>query len=310
MSPELRYTFRSAKPEDDESVLAFMRQFDMLETGEIDSDMEDLHFDWSQINLSQDTCLAQDSTGLLRAYAAILPWGNVDLRYLVYDDLQLNDDSLWKQMAEFCQTRALELRTLTKRNAKRSVMHCSHANERHRNLLEKFGFNLSRYVFQLQISLKDDQIIPVLPEGYRLTGFELEKDEHALYKLIQHVFSEPGHDPQSFSDWKAFMMRGDLFNPDLWQLVWFEGEIAGACLPVPYPELGWIRQLGVSEKHRRKGLGRILLMAGFRSLRKAGYEKAGLAVHSKNPNAHALYLSAGMTLRNQIDEYEKNFLSD
>lgn len=67
------YTFRPAQSEDDERVLAFLRNFDQLETGQIDSDMEDLHFDWSEIDLARDTCIAFSPNGSMQAYSAIVP---------------------------------------------------------------------------------------------------------------------------------------------------------------------------------------------------------------------------------------------
>ncbi len=269
--------------------------------------MEDLHFEWEEIDLQKDTLLSCDKEGALCGYAAVLPWGAVDARYLIYDDLELADDNLWSVLAEFCQGRAAAQIAAQIRKASRAVTHISHSNERHRRLIEEFGFSLSRYIFQMQIPLDTLEGVPQLPTGYKLATFRIGKDERAVYTVIHEAFTEPGREPQSFEDWKAFMMRADLFNAELWQLAWHGEDLAGVCLGVPYPELGWIRQLGVSNQHRRIGLGRTLLLAGFHALKQNGYQKAGLTVHSKNPNAQALYTSVGMTLRNQLDEYEKFF---
>lgn len=302
------FTFRAARPEDDEAVLEFQRRCDIIETGEADSDMKDLHFEWGEIDLQKDTLLAHDKAGALRGYAAVLPWGAVDTRYLIYDDLEIADDNLWRALSEFCQVRAEEQIAAQVRKATRAVTHVSHGNERHRRLIENAGFSLSRYIFQLQIPLDTLEEIPQLPTGYTLATFRVGKDECAVHAVIQEAFAKPGREPQSFEDWKAFMMRADLFDAELWQLAWYGENLAGVCLGVPYPEQGWIRQLGVSNQHRRKGLGRTLLLAGFHALKRNGYQKAGLTVNSKNPNAQALYTSVGMTLRNQLDEYEKFFV--
>lgn len=209
------------------------------------------------------------------------------MRYQIYDELTQTDDELLGYMANFCQGRTLEMIAENAKHTTRAVTHFSHCNTRYRNLLENFGFKLSRYVFQMKISLEEAPNIPALPQGYRFGKFRLAQDEHTVHELVQQAFAEPSRERQSFEDWKAFMMRPDLFNLDLWRLIWFGEDLVGVCLPVPYPELGWIRQLGVAEKHRRKGLGRTLLLAGFEALRNAGYGQAGLAVNSKNSNAHA-----------------------
>jgi len=72
-----------------------------------------------------------------------------------------------------------------------------------------------------------------------------------------------------------------------------------------YPGQGWVRQLGVAESWRRKGLGTALLLHAFGEFRKRGISEVGLTVDSHNPRAYAFYQRVGMKRIRQYDEYEK-----
>ena len=65
----------------------------------------------------------------------------------------------------------------------------------------------------------------------------------------------------SSADWRT--TRGD-YVPELWQLAVHEDEIAGAALGFGGHGLGWILDLAVGPRWRRRGLGLALLRAAFR----------------------------------------------
>ena len=82
-------------------------------------------------------------------------------------------------------------------------------------------------------------------------------------------------------------------------------EIAGACLSFAYPTGGWVRQLGVAEAWRRRGIGMALLRHTFVEFRKRGFDNVGLSVESERPDAHLFYQQVGMRQERQFDEYVK-----
>ena len=84
------------------------------------------------------------------------------------------------------------------------------------------------------------------------------------------------------------MMRPDTFAADLWFLGIAGEQVVGACLCLEYPGQGWVRQLGVAETSRRKGLGTALLLHAFGEFR-----------------AFTFYQRVGMKRIRQYDEYEK-----
>jgi mycothiol synthase len=102
-----------------------------------------------------------------------------------------------------------------------------------------------------------------------------------------------------------FMVHTDAYNPDLWFLALSGDEIAGVCLGLTFPGLGWVRQLAVAEAWRRKGLGTALLHHAFALFKERGYQRAGLAVEVKNEDARAFYEHVGLRPVRQHDEYAK-----
>jgi ribosomal protein S18 acetylase RimI-like enzyme len=111
--------------------------------------------------------------------------------------------------------------------------------------------------------------------------------------------------PQGLKSWQEAMMRPDIFEPDLWFLAVAEGEIVGACLSFEYPEEGWVRQLAVSERWQRQGLGSALLRHAFGVFYLRGQNRVGLTVASDNAGAHAFYQNVGMECVRQYDEYNR-----
>lgn len=102
-------------------------------------------------------------------------------------------------------------------------------------------------------------------------------------------------------------MNPDLFEPELWFLAFKGGNIVGVCLCVEYSDLGWIRQLGVQEDLRHRGVGAVRLNIVFNEFKRRGFNKAGLSVVSDRPSAYTFYKMAGMSPVRQYDKYNKPF---
>jgi ribosomal protein S18 acetylase RimI-like enzyme len=80
-----------------------------------------------------------------------------------------------------------------------------------------------------------------------------------------------------------------------------DGRLAGFCLCFVYGEDnaalgrrdGWVEQMGTHPDLRRRGLGRALLRAGLRALRRRGVDAVYLETGQENEPARALYASEG-----------------
>lgn len=69
--------------------------------------------------------------------------------------------------------------------------------------------------------------------------------------------------------------------------------------------LGLFEPVGVHEDHRRKGLGKALMLAAMRAMIDAGMTRATVTNEGTNEGARALYRSAGFEPWHLLDGYEK-----
>ena len=303
-------SLRRPKPEDAEDTLALMVHNDVAEYGEPDSDMEDLLNEWSQIDLQQDAWLAFKEDGQLAGYAAVLPWGT-DVRYLFYSDPGWPGEELNEALMKLCLERgpafAQERGEMEGAKARTFL---AHVNQQQRQIVAAAGFEPGRYYFQMQIELGDPPPEATWPAGIRLTTAGEVLGDEAIYELIEAAFYQPERTPSTLEQWREHMKRADIYDPELWFLAMHGADLVGACLSFPYPAGGWVRQLGVAEAWRRKGLGTALLRHSFAVYRQRGFDNVGLSVESKRPDAHRFYQDVGMRQVRQYDEYVKELMPE
>jgi mycothiol synthase len=295
---------RPAERTDAQRVLDLLVHRDMRDFGEADSDMEDLTHEWGQIDLKRDAWLAMIPSGELVGYACVLPWAS-GLRYDVAVDPSWDDD-LGGVLLERCEQRAIAL-SEDRVDAGGTVVHCytAEGDGRQRARLERTGFGAVMLHRQMQIEVQDVPVVPRLPSGILCRMFVPGSDDRAVHALIQEAFDRPGRRPHPFEDWREFMMRPDIFEPELWFLAEAGSDLVGACLCFEYPELGWVRQLGVAQARRHMGLGSALLHQAFLVFQGRGQRRVGLTVASQNAGAFVFYQSIGMYPIRQYVEYQK-----
>jgi mycothiol synthase len=286
---------------DAQAVLALMARCETADSGASDSDLDDLLFDWDQMDLNQDAWLVLSTAGEPVGYAAVIHWGQESLRLDFCVDPAWRGTGLEPALINRGDARAAELAVpnWTLRT------YISASNIHDRAALEDVGFRPNRYHMQMRIDVQLPPAAPTWPAGVSVRTALPGKDDRTVYHLIQEAFDRPGRTPQPFEDWQRFMLRADLFRPDLWFLAMAGDELVGACLAYPYAEQGWVRQLGVSPAWRRQGLGRALLLHAFSEFHRRGFGQVGLAVAADNPQAVAFYQQIGMICLRRYDEYSR-----
>jgi mycothiol synthase len=294
-------TMKQPTMADAEDVLALMTRSDIAEYGEPDSDLEDLTFDWGRIDLAADAWLAFGDDGKLVGYAAVLPWGD-DLRLDFYGQPDWPDDTLGRHLLTRCLARAREI-AAGRPDGLTARTFVAHSNQPHLDIARQAGFEPGRYIFQMAIDLDHQPLAPEWPPGVSVRTIVPGRDDRPLHQLIQEAFHQPGRTPQPLDSWRDFMMRPDIFDPDLWFLALEGSDIVGACLAFAYPTVGWVRQLAVAETWRRRGLGKALLRTAFNAFYARGFKDVGLTVESKRPDAQVFYKTVGMRQVRQYDEY-------
>jgi len=291
--------------EDAQQVLDLQIRRDVSEFGEPDSDLDDLQHDWRQMDLARDAWLLFTPEGDLVGYGGVMEWVS-GLRYELVSDPAWEGEDLIQVLLARCEARGLELaRGRGETTGTTVAAYTGDGNARDRRALEQTGFDIALYHVQMQIEIGAMLPEPSWPEGVSCRTILSGQDDRAIHSLIQTAFEKPGRTGQNFEDWKAFMMRPETFQSDLWFLAFAGPELVGACLCFEYPEQGWVRQLGVSEPWRRKGLGSALLLHAFGVFERRGFHKVGLTVASTNRDAYSFYQVVGMEPLRQYVEYRK-----
>lgn len=300
-------TFRQPALQDLQKTFDLMTRCDIHEWGEPDSEQDDLVNDWKNINLEKDAWLALTPEGNLIGYAALIPWG-ADHKCDLYVDPTAREGGIIRALLSRCQERSVQqMEEQKKETGVRARCYVTQANQQACRLLEEMGFQNTKYVYNMQAQFDTAPTPARLPEGISIRNPIPGQDEREIYELIQSAFERPGRTRQTFEDWRNFMLRKDIFKPELWFLAMRGEELVGVCLCYEYSESsqGWVRQLGVLESVRRTGLGGALLRHAFLEFFKRGFKKTGLAVESENQRAIQFYKNAGMEQTRCYVEYSK-----
>jgi mycothiol synthase len=170
-------------------------------------------------------------------------------------------------------------------------------------LYARFGLKPVRYFFRMMYDTPEMPARPSYPPRYRVRNFIRGQDEETMWRVTNTAFQDHwGYTEERLEEWLHWY-EGEYFDPALAFLALDPaGKPAGTCLCTIYPERnqqlgreqGVVDVLGVLRGHRRKGLGRALLLEGMRALRRRGCTHLVLGVDSENPTgALRLYQSAG-----------------
>jgi ribosomal protein S18 acetylase RimI-like enzyme len=139
--------------------------------------------------------------------------------------------------------------------------------------------------------LRDAIAEPAWPEGLSLTAFSQSRaaEAHALLKL---AYADGGGAVPPFDEWWPRLSADSEYDPQLCFLVCDSGGRAAGfaqCWTTPF-----IKDFVVHPRHRRRGVGRALLLHIFRAFQERGAGAVDLKVHTGNPSAVPLYESLGM----------------
>jgi len=300
-----KYFLRRPVQADAQAVLDLMRRTDMRDIGFPDSDLQDLLYDWERCNPAQDAWLAVNARGLIQGYGACLPWDKGH-HLTIHDDVGTEQTDLFLGLLILCEKRAASLLQDARQPHKNSIgAHASIHSGYQLRILEEAGYSRNGFIFNMHMDLVSELPQPALPDGVETRTAKPGQDGRALHALVEEAFDWRERQPQSFEEWQALMVRSDAAVEQLWFLAEQDGHLIGACLGVPYEDIGWVRQLAVRKPERGRGIGRALLLQAFSAFHQRGYRKAGLAVESENPDACRFYEKLGMNKAVQLVEYIK-----
>jgi mycothiol synthase len=168
-------------------------------------------------------------------------------------------------------------------------------------LLEKHGYSIVRYDYEMERPTLDDIPDLRLPDGIELRP---AREEHLrrIWEVEVEVFRDHWgsvDDSEASFERKRTDPRRDM---SLWVVAWQGDEIVGQVLNRIDREAnaelglrrGWVSSVGVRRAWRRQGIARALVAQSLRVLRDAGMASAGLGVDAENANgAVGVYESVG-----------------
>ena len=94
----------------------------------------------------------------------------------------------------------------------------------------------------------------------------------------------------------AFLRR----NPRLSFVAKQGGRIIGAVLCGHDGRRGYLHHLAVSKRHRRRGIGRLLVNACLAKLRQAGIQKCNIFIFANNADGMKFWAHTGWSLRTEL----------
>jgi mycothiol synthase len=189
-----------------------------------------------------------------------------------------------------------------------------------RALYTGFGMERVRFFVNLARPLNGNVPPVEVPEGVRLRIFDPEQDAETVWRVDNTAFRDHwGHTEGKLEEFLHWIKRPHM-RPGLWLLAEVEasGEVVGIALNIIDPD--WIAQTGRQEgevdtlavlrEHRKKGLGRALLVQSLHVLHNEGMEAVQLYADADNlTGAMRLYESVGFRVRKTNMAFRKTMRS-
>ena len=129
-------------------------------------------------------------------------------------------------------------------------------------------------------------------------------DEAGLLRLWERCeLTRPWNDP------RRDIRRKLAVRPDLFLVGAIGGEVVASVMIGYDGHRGWINYLAVDPEHRRRGLGRALMVEAELRLLREGCAKLNLQVRANNPEAVAFYQRLGYEIE-EIVSMGKRLIRD
>ncbi len=171
--------------------------------------------------------------------------------------------------------------------------------------LTKHGFRPRNTFVEMQILPEVPLADPVYPPGYTVRTYAEVNDLPTLLTAYNRGFIGHFEHHDETAEELAHWLTLPHIRPEGFFLAFGPaGDPAGICAAIANPDrsaargrpTGYIDSLGVVPEHRRKGLGRALLLEGMRWLRANGQEVIELNAVGDNEMALPLYEGVGFAV--------------
>lgn len=303
-----------------DEVVAIMQAASRKLLGVDDLTLEDMISEWTApgIDLNATSRALVDRNGKVLGYVDV--WDNKTPYVTKYPWVQLhpdhwNDHQLALAMLSWAEQTCIDRISLAPQGTRVTILYTYYSQDAHTlKMLQAAGYQYVRNFYRMQIDLTEPPQEPH-PEGFTIRAMRYPEEFRAAILTAAEAFRDHwGHadrpEDEEVEHWQHITSTDPHFDPSLWFFAMNGEQIAGLCYCKPCisedPELGWVNQLAVLPKWRKRGLGSALLKYGFYALYQRGQRKIGLSVDGSSlTNATHLYEKAGMHRVRQYDTYQK-----
>ncbi|MEU4098246.1 GNAT family N-acetyltransferase [Streptomyces sp. NPDC026673] len=300
-------TVRPAVPQDAPVICELLNAVDVVELGHPETDLGTVETSLlhPETDLERDSWLALED-GSPVAFGLLWDESGAERIDIDHYILPAHQD-VGERLLDLMEARAAE--RAAENGAHRAVVHLAlnSAPTMDTTRLTRRGWRTVRrhHVLTRPLSRAADTV-PGLPPGLTLRDCTREADRRRAHELLQETFAEHfDHQHRTYPQW-----LDDLGTGIDWSLVWIaslqgSGDVGVALTRDDRAAMAWIRNLGVREEARGRGVAGHLLRHAFGVYAARGRDTVGLGVDTDNTTgALRLYTAHGMGLHFAVDTWE------
>lgn len=288
------------------TVFNLLTAWDMTYLGTPDTVLEDLQEEWEEIDLAHDAFLVLAPDGQLAGVATVTGPTTMQIRAAVHP--KYDQSGIAAYLRHLTEIRAYQrAREMHGQSLFSLATWISSRQEAERQLLYTLGYTLRERYSRMRIDMDAPPPEPEWPEQIIIRTAIANQDERAVYEVLEAAnYDVPRHEPIDYADWHRLMVDTYRYDPSLWWLAVEGNTLVGAALGVQFPDVGWVRLVGVRPAWRQRGIATALLRSAFGAFWRRGYTRVELGVDPDSTHgAQRIYQSAGMRMVFELAKYQK-----
>jgi mycothiol synthase len=180
-------------------------------------------------------------------------------------------------------------------------------------LLRARGAEHVRSFWHMERSLEEPEPVSEPPPGVRFRGFD-GSQWGVFHRVLEDAFAGHfGFEPLTLDTFVRLWSESPVWDPGLVTFAEVEGRVVGLVVSsvTGTPELGWVSDVGVLPPYRGKGIAKALLRRSFADLASRGCCRVRLNVDAGNETgATRLYERVGMEVRREWAVFERFLVRD
>jgi mycothiol synthase len=182
-------------------------------------------------------------------------------------------------------------------------------------LASRLKLTVVRRFLQFKLDICNTHLPDVNPGGFEIRALQ-RGEEAKLTELQNRCFAGTwGFNPNTIEDIVYRLNLSDCSAEDV-IMAYEDNTPVGYCwtriIPLTNPDReknrGLIHMIGVDPEYLQKGIGKKVLLAGLKYLKRTGSRAVGLTVDRENLAARSLYISIGFKKSATLEWFEKKLI--